>query len=150
MRWTPSPHHGSRHGAPIRWIVLHADVSPKESATENWICSPDSKVSYHILVHRDGSLTRFVTDDQAAWACGVSAWGGIVGLNRHSLSLAFASRHDGKERLTYAQIDAAMGQVEEWRSRYPTVQAVLTHAMISPGRKSDPDRIPNFNLADYA
>jgi N-acetylmuramoyl-L-alanine amidase len=145
-----SPNHSSRRGATIRWIVLHADASPSERATLDWICSPQSAVSYHLLVHRDGTVTRCVPDDRAAWACGKSAWQGVQGLNRHSLSIAFANKHDGKERLTDAQIDTAMQLVAACKARHPTVEDVLTHAMIAPGRKSDPDNTPNFYRHDYA
>ena len=144
-----SPNHSSRRDATVRWIVLHADASPSERATLDWICSPRSAVSYHLLVHRDGTVTRCVPDDRAAWACGKSAWQGVQGLNRHSLSLAFANRHDGKERLTDAQIDAMMRLVQACKAMHPTVEGVLTHAMIAPGRKSDPDYIPNFYRHDY-
>jgi N-acetylmuramoyl-L-alanine amidase len=145
----PSPNHSSRRGAKIRWIVLHADASPSERATLDWICSPRSAVSYHLFVHRDGTVTRCVPDDRAAWACGVSAWDGVQGLNRHSISIAFANRHDGKERLSDAQIDAMMRLVQSCKALHPTVEDVLTHAMIAPGRKSDPDYIPNFYRHDY-
>jgi N-acetylmuramoyl-L-alanine amidase len=145
-----SPNHSSRRSAKIRWIVLHADASPSERATLDWICSPQSEVSYHLLVHRDGTVTRCVPDDRAAWACGKSEWQGVQGLNRHSLSIAFANRHDGKERLTDAQIDTMMQLVAACRVMHPTVEDVLTHAMIAPGRKSDPDNTPNFFRHDYA
>jgi N-acetylmuramoyl-L-alanine amidase len=105
-------------------------------------------VSYHLLVHRDGSTTRFVPDDRAAWACGKSAYAGITGLNRHTLSLAFSNRHDGIEPLTPAQITTAALWCDHWRTIY-ALDLVLTHADISPGRKSDPERIPNFRLEDY-
>jgi len=149
VRWRESPHHSPRGNARIRWVVLHADVSPAETATTAWICNPDSKVSYHGLIHRDGSLTRYVRDERAAWACGKSWWQDVKWLNRWTLNLAFANRHDSKEPLARAQIDRAQRILDAWRSRYP-IEAVLTHAMISPGRKSDPDRIPNFRLSDYA
>lgn len=143
-----SPNHGSRGRARIRWVVLHADVSPKESATLDWICSPASEVSYHVLVHRDGTLTRCVPDDRAAWACGKSEWKGVQLLNRHSLSLAFSNRHSGAEYLTAAQVAAAKRQIKEWTLAYP-LEDIVTHAMISPGRKSDPEKIPNFDLDEF-
>lgn len=143
-----SPHHSSRGVAVPRYIVLHADVSPREASTISWLQHPDSQVSYHILVHRDGTTTRFVPDARSAWACGKSEWGGLVGLNRHSLSLAFANRHDGKEPLTAAQIATAAAWCDHWRTVYP-ITDVLTHADISPSRKSDPHHIPNFDREDY-
>lgn len=144
-----SPHYGSRRGAAVRWVVLHADVSPRESATLDWLCDPRSQVSYHVLIHRNGDLTRLVADDRAAWACGVSRWKGVEYLNRHSLSLAFSNRHNGEEEITAAQRATALWQLSVWRQSYP-IEEILTHAMISPGRKTDPDRIPNFRLEDYA
>ena len=149
ITWARSTHHSDRKGTAVRWIVLHADVSPRESSTVSWLLSPASKVSYHALVHRDGKVTRFVVDSRAAWACGSSEYGGVVGLNRHTLSLAFSNRHDGVERLTDAQVDAARWLIEDWRARYPSIEGVLTHAMISPGRKKDPNVIPNFYRHDY-
>ncbi len=147
--WARTTHHSDRRGAAVRWVVLHADASPRESSTVSWILSPASKVSYHALVHRDGKVTRFVVDSRAAWACGSSEYSGVIGLNRHTLSLAFSNRHDGVERLTDAQIDAARWLIEDWRTRHPTIEGVLTHAMISPGRKKDPNLIPNFYRHDY-
>lgn len=149
VRWRDSPHHSPRGSARIRWVVLHADASPAETATTSWVCNPESEVSYHSLIHRDGSLTRYVRDERAAWACGKSRWQDVEWLNRWTLNLAFSNRHDGKEPLTRAQIDRAQRILDAWRSRYP-VEAVLTHAMISPGRKPDPEKIPNFRLSDYA
>lgn len=149
LTWRMSPHRSRRAGTPIRWIVLHADVSPRESSTVSWLLNPASKVSYHALVHRDGSVTRCVPDHEAAWACGESRWAGIAYLNRHSLSLAFANRHDFKERLTEAQRTTAQRLITAWRAAHPTIEDVLTHAMIAPGRKTDPDQAPGFLLSDY-
>lgn len=147
-RWARSPHCSPRRGARIRWVVLHADVSPRESSTVDWLTNPASQVSYHALVHRDGALTRFVPDQLAAWACGASQWQGVVGLNRHTLSVAFANRHDGVERLTAAQLGRAQALVAHWRELYG-IEDVLTHVQISPGRKSDPERIPNFHIGAF-
>lgn len=147
-RWVATPHQSSRRGAAIRWVVLHADVSPREASTVAWITNPASQVSYHALVHRDGTVTRFVEDHLAAWACGKSQWGGVVGLNRHSLSLAFANRHDLKEPISGAQRDTARRLIAAWQAAHP-IEAVLTHAMISPNRKTDPERIPNFSIKQF-
>lgn len=144
-RWHRSPHHSSRGGTPIQWIVLHADVSPAESITLDWLANPASKVSYHVLVHRTGEVTRVVPDERAAWACGKSWWQHVTGLNRHSLSLAFANRHDGREPITTAQLAAAVALCQAWMRRYPSIRAVLTHRAISPGRKTDPTRVPNWD-----
>jgi N-acetylmuramoyl-L-alanine amidase len=149
IAWARSPNQSARRGEAVRWIVLHADVSPKETATIGWLTNAESRVSYHALVHRDGSITRFVQDQHAAWACGASQWEGVRHLNRCTLSAAFANRHDGVERLMAAQIDAMRWLVQHWRAQHPGIAGILTHAQVSPARKSDPERVPNFWRADY-
>ena len=151
----PTPNHSVRvRGSRIRWIVMHADASPNEKATIGWILNPKSQVSYHLYIRRDGSVIRFVPDNRSAWACGKpgkSAWGGVNGINSWTLNIAFANRDDGTELLTPAQIASAHVQLREWKMRHADVEGIITHAMSATpaGRKTDPERAPNFNLADY-
>jgi N-acetylmuramoyl-L-alanine amidase len=148
--WALTPNHSARKGR-IRLIVLHCDASPRESSTINWLCNPVSKASYHALIHRDGWVSRLVPDERKAWHAGVSEWNGIRDVNDISLGLSFSNRNDGKERLTQAQLDIAKAVVQYWRSRYD-IEAVVTHTMVARpvGRKTDPERAPNFRLEDYA
>lgn len=149
VRWRESPNQSSRRHAPIRFIILHADASPSETATIGWICNPKAEVSYHALIHRNGQVTRFVPDEMNAWHAGRSTWDGLVGLNRWSLGLAFANKNNGKEPLTSAQVKVAKRLIAEWRAKWPSIDAVLTHAQVSPGRKTDPERAPNFTLSQF-
>lgn len=137
-------------GSPILLIVLHADASPAFSATRSWIASEKSQVSYHVEVDRDGTGYRFVEDTERAWAVGKSEWKQFRGLNRISLSAAFANRNDGKEPLTPLQIAWMVRMIAHWRARHPLIESVVTHAMVSPGRKFDPIRAPNFRLEQFA
>lgn len=141
-----TPHESSRAGRPIRLIVLHADASPRESSTIHWLQHPDSEVSYHVLIHRDGTSTRFVEDARNAWHSGKSVWRDVVGVNRISLGLSFSNRQDGKEALTSDQLATARAWIAHWRAIHP-IEEVVTHTMVSPGRKFDPERAPNFALA---
>ncbi len=148
--WTLTPNHSARKGR-IRLIVLHCDASPRESSTLNWLANPVSKASYHALIHRDGWVTRLVPDERKAWHAGRSEWNGIRDVNDISLGLSFSNRNDGQERLTDAQLDIAKAVVQYWRGRYD-IEAVVTHTMVARpvGRKTDPERAPNFRLEDYA
>jgi N-acetyl-anhydromuramyl-L-alanine amidase AmpD len=146
-----TPNFGSRKGKPIRLIVLHCDASPSESATRSWIQSPASKVSYHLEVERDGTVIRYVPDSMRAWAVGVGVWNGVTDLNSISLSASFANRNDKKEALTPIQITTMQEIVRVWRAKYPTIEAVTTHAEVARpvGRKTDPIWARNFQLSDY-
>lgn len=148
--WALTPNHSARKGR-IQLIVLHCDASPRESSTINWLANPVSKASYHALIHRDGWVTRMVPDERKAWHAGRSEWNGIRDVNDISLGLSFSNRNDGQERLTDAQLDIAKAVVQYWRSRYD-IEAVVTHTMVARpvGRKTDPERAPNFRLEDYA
>ncbi|MBA3836483.1 MAG: hypothetical protein C0499_02335 [Zymomonas sp.] len=145
----PSPNHNART-APIRCVVLHNDASPKESATLSWTGTPDSKVSYHVLVGRDGTCYRLVPDQRRAWAVGKSAWRGVTDVNGVSLNLAFSNRNDGKEPLTDAQIAQAKNVIASWRQRW-RIEDVTTHAITARpiGRKHDPESAPNFRLETF-
>ncbi len=115
-----------------------------------------SKVSYHLDVHRDGKVTRFVPDKRRAWAVGVGEWTDISGkiwrnLNSISLSASFANKNDKKEHLTEIQIATMKEIVLMWRAEHPTIQGIVTHAEVARpvGRKMDPIGAPNFRLQDY-
>jgi N-acetylmuramoyl-L-alanine amidase len=144
-----SPHHNARKG-PIRLVVLHADASPSEKGTLSWLMDPASKVSYHVLIGRHGGIYRLVPESRRAWHAGVSAWPGIADVNGASLGLSFANRHDGTEALTPLQMASAQSVIAEWRAKYPTIEAVTTHAAVAPGRKSDPLKAVGFRLEDFA
>jgi len=147
-RRRPTPHQSSRRGTAIEYIVLHCDASPKERITEEWLNNPAAQASYHIHVRRDGTSTRFVDDAKNAWHCGDSWWKGVRYLNRRALGLSFANKGDGKELLTDAQIATAKAWCAYWDEEYGALERV-THKMIAPQRRKDPDVIPNFTLSDY-
>lgn len=147
----PSPHQNSRTG-PIRLIVMHSDAGKSDAGTLAWLADPDSKVSYHVLIGRQGQVYTIVPESRRAWHAGKATWEGHADVNGCSLGLAFANRHDGTEALTPLQIASAQSVVAEWRQKYPGIRAVVTHADVAlpKGRKDDPLRSPGFALADYA
>jgi N-acetylmuramoyl-L-alanine amidase len=146
----PSPNHNSRGANEVRVIVLHADASPNERGCLSWIQSSESKVSYHVLIGRDGSVFTCVSYDRRAWHAGKAEWNGAKDVNGISIGVAFSNRNDGIEALTNKQIEAAKKVIADIRTRYGTHLPVTTHAAIAPGRKSDPEKCPGFRLSDYA
>ena len=138
-----SPNHGSRPaGVSVDTVVLHADAAANAQATVSWIRSKVSKVSYHALIDRDGTVYRFVETSRRAWHCGPSAFDGRTDVNDFSLGLSFANRNDGAEPYTDAQYESAALVLLGWMQLYPKITAarLTTHAAIAtpPGRKTDP------------
>lgn len=145
----PSPNHNSRGTKEVRVIVLHADAAPNERGCLSWLQSSVSRVSYHVLIGRDGAVYRCVSYDRRAWHAGKSEWHGEKDVNGVSIGLAFSNRNDGVEALTTAQIESMKSVIADIRRRYGPLP-VTTHSAIAPGRKTDPDKAIGFDLADYA
>ncbi len=143
-----SPNHNSRGRHDIEVVVLHADAAPTERSCLSWVQSAESKVSYHYLVGRDGTIYRLVPDGRRAWHAGKAVWQGEKDVNGISVGCAFSNRNDGKEPLTAAQVTAMQELVASLQDKYGPLD-VTTHAQVSPGRKDDPERVPGFQLTDY-
>ena len=146
----PSPNHNSRGSHEVQVIVLHADASPSERGCLTWIQSSVSKVSYHVLIGRDGTVYTCVPYDRRAWHAGKSEWNGIKDVNSVSIGISWSNRNDGKEALTEAQKTSMKQVIDDIRVRYGATLPVTTHARIAPGRKTDPEQVPGFRLDDYA
>lgn len=129
-------------GVAVDCVVLHADASGDAKATRSWIKSKDSKVSYHVLVDRDGTVYRFVETSKRAWHAGASEYEGRKDCNNFSLGLAFANKNDGVEPYTDAQYESAALVILGWMSLHPrlTNTRITTHANVATpaGRKTDP------------
>ena len=145
----PSPNHNVRGSRTVKVIVLHADASPNEKGCLSWIQSSESKVSYHVLIGRDGAVYTCVPYDRRAWHAGKAEWNGEKDVNGISIGVSFSNKNDGKEPLTEKQKAACKEVLKDIRARYGPLP-VTTHAQVSPGRKNDPELVPGFNVADYA
>lgn len=143
-----SPNFGRRpQGARVDCLVLHADAGKTEAGTISWIRSPESKVSYHYLVHRDGRVTQFVPGEMRAWHAGVSEFQGRANVNDFSLGVAFSNDQNG-EPFRVAQLQAGLELVADLCTDWGIpLNRITTHAAISPGRKHDPG--PLFPLAAF-
>jgi len=145
----PSPNHNVRGSKSVKLIVLHADASPNEKGCLSWIQSSESKVSYHVLIGRDGAVYTCVPYDRRAWHAGKAEWKGEKDVNGISIGVSFSNRNDGKEPLTEKQKAVAKQVIAEIRAKYGPLP-VTTHAQIAPGRKNDPEQVPGFSLTEYA
>jgi N-acetylmuramoyl-L-alanine amidase len=143
-----SPNCNSRGAAVVDTIVLHADASDNVQASLSWIASAESKVSYHTIIDRDGTVYELVPVGKRAWHAGVSSFGGHTDVNSYSIGLSFANKNDGHEPYTAAQIASALVLCREWMKAFPKVtkDRITTHAVIAPTRKTDPK---GFDLAGF-
>lgn len=136
----PSPNRSSRKGFPVGMVVIHGDAGKSDMGTVSWLQNPKSRVSYHYLVGRDGTVYRFVPETDKAWHAGKSEWKGASvhgSLNPVSVGVAFAN--DGGEPYKPVQYKVGGKLVADICARHDIqLRNIRGHYEVSPGRKSDP------------
>jgi N-acetyl-anhydromuramyl-L-alanine amidase AmpD len=116
-------------------VLHHSDGSYRGSCA--WITNPASKVSYHVLISRDGRRTVFANDTDRCWHAGRSSWQGRPDLNSWSLGVAW----DGntyEDPLGEAAMDGAIQYIIPRMKKWNIpLNLVLTHQQVAPTRKTD-------------
>lgn len=137
-----TPHSSSRKGHRPTLVVIHGDAGKSDAGTIAWVAHPDSEVSYHYFVGRDGTIYQFVHEKENAWHAGLSKFHGEeIGnsVNRISIGVAFANNGTGKEKYTDAQYERGAELLADiCRRNGIPLHRVRGHFEVSPGRKSDP------------
>ena len=134
----PSPNQGSRRAPVIQGIVLHATADEgNEAGTLSWLRSPKSQASCHLLVSRNGRVTRLVGDRQRAWHAGLALWRGTHDVNSVTLGIEIANRNDG-EPYTDAQYRRVAEIVAHYCRQGLSLDDVVSHGEIAAGRRTDP------------
>ncbi len=105
----------------------------------------DLRVSSHLLIDRGGAITQYVPFDRRAWHAGVSAWCGRSGCNDFSIGIEL----EGTDTTPYtdAQYEALAAAVLALRQAYGAIAdgAIVGHADVAPGRKTDPGPAFDWN-----
>ena len=134
----PSPNHGARKSRAIKGIVLHATADGgNEAAALEWMQSPKTAVSCHLMVSRNGNVIRLVGDQQRAWHCGVSWWKGTSDVNSITLGIEVANRNDG-EPFTSAQYMRVAEIAAHYVRQGLSLDDVVSHQAIASDRARDP------------
>lgn len=132
----PSPNFAAEPPHERRGVCFHHTVKTFED-TLAYMADPASRVSYHVVIARDGARARLVDERSVAWHAGVSAWRGRSGCNAFLLGVSFAG-DTYAEPLSAAQIESALEWLaERWTERGWSLAAMTDHRQIAPGRKDD-------------
>lgn len=138
----PSPNFNDRApGKPLDMIIIHyTDMEGAEDALEK-LCSPESKVSAHYLISKEGDIYQMVNDSQRAWHAGVSQWDGETDINSRSIGieLDYPGHTNGLCPYPDEQIHSLIALCKTLQEKYiiPT-NRILGHEDVAPGRKQDP------------
>lgn len=142
----PSPNHGERRGGAVPDMVLiHYTAMQDAMGAVRHLCTPESQVSAHWLIDRDGTLVAMVDESRRAWHAGAGEWGGQGDVNSRSIGIELANT--GAEPFPEPQMAALERLLDDIRTRWPRVapERVLAHSDIAPGRKIDPG--PRFDCS---
>lgn len=69
------------------------------------------------------------------------------GVNEYSISVSFVNKNDGTDPITDQQIEKANFIANRLKLTFKDLRYVTSHAMISPGRKTDP---AGFSVEEFA
>lgn len=96
------------------------------------------RVSSHLLIRRDGAITQYVPFTARAWHAGQSVFEGREACNDFSIGVEL----EGSDTIPYADIQyPVLATVVSALCRaYPqlSLQRIVGHSDIAPGRKTDP------------
>ncbi|XP_050426626.1 N-acetylmuramoyl-L-alanine amidase AmiD-like [Adelges cooleyi] len=151
---TKRNHYDSRHGAKIKYLIMHYTVINFALTVQTFTANADTRrVSAHFVVAQNeahvaaGKLLQVVPEDMRAWHAGLSAWQADEDLN--PVSLAVEHVNQGFRETTGAQRQYYPYDQNQIRSsgvlsnsivrQYNILpRHVLGHEDIAPGRKYDP------------
>lgn len=128
-------------------VLIHYTAMESAEAALARLCDPQTEVSAHYLIGRDGKLWHMVAEDQRAWHAGAGCWGDVTDINSHAIGIELdnlAIEPFSEPLMT--TLEALLGEVTTRHSIPP--ERVLGHSDTAPGRKSDPG--PRFDWVRLA
>jgi AmpD protein len=132
----PSPNFSAEPPHERLGVCFHHTVLSFAETIE-FMRSPASRVSYHLVVAPDGTRARLVAEDRVAWHAGVSTFRGRSHCNAFLLGLAFAGDTYAAP-LTGHQVASALEWLgPRWTRLGWSLDWMTDHRHIAPGRKDD-------------
>lgn len=122
-------------------LLLHYTGMTSAAKAIEWLARPDSGVSCHYVIDRDGRITQMVAEDMRAWHAGVSYWAGEADINSCSIGIEIDNPgHElGYPEFPETQMCAVETLAQDIVARWEIApERVLAHSDIAPARKLDP------------
>lgn len=144
--WVQSPNFDERpDGTVVDTIVLHHTAQPSLKSTVDWFSTPDSRVSAHFTIGKDGSIVQHVSTFCRAWHAGESRdVEGRTHVNDFSIGIEIANAGDGIDKFTEQQVEVVGYLIGAMKHRFPALKYITSHEYVAvpAGRKVDPKDFP--------
>ncbi|GEM_PF-6004729 len=141
--WRPSPNKNPRGRFKVDTVVLHATGGPLQPSL-NWLTNPNSKVSAHYVIAKDGTLYQLVEENMMAWHAGQSRMpppDNRENVNWFSVGIELENANTGRDPYPEAQLETLVRLLKHLVTRYNVPRRnIVTHREVAvpKGRKSDP------------
>ncbi len=117
-------------------IIHHTELNNAKDVYDIFE-KPESKVSSHFLIDRDGALHQFVDENKRAWHAGISTWQNMVKLNDYSIGIELDN--NGKEDFAKPLMQTLVSLCKQLINKYKIEEInILGHSDIAYWRKVDP------------
>ncbi len=145
-------HGAERKGTEL--LVLHATAGSSASGAIDTL--RERGLSYHYIVAKSGEIIKCAPTSVEAYHAG-NSYGPLEearglsreqdsehrfvcdpGVNHYSIGISFVNMNDGVDGYTPEQTESGLWLAARVRDEFPGLKWVSTHAILSPGRKSDP------------
>ncbi len=133
---------------PCDTVVLHATAGSTFKGAFNALKSRE--LSYHYIIEdqkeSDGLVRKLVPYGRVAYHAGDSRGPHGANVNNYSVGISFVNLNDGMDGYSAAQYKACQELIQELKKGLP-LKYITSHALISPGRKTDPKNFPLLQMA---
>ncbi len=112
-----SPNQGGPYApGALDTIIIHYTAGANAESAIRTLSDTERKVSAHLVVGRDGSVTQMLPFDTVGWHAGVSTWGDREGFNKYSIGIEIDNA---------GQLEEKDGQYISWFGQaYPPEEVV--------------------------
>jgi N-acetylmuramoyl-L-alanine amidase len=121
------------------FVVIHHTAQNSCEQTLQTFTTPQTQVSAHYVICKDGTIHHMLNDYLRAWHGGAGKWGNSTDINSNSIGIEIDN--NGFETFTDAQVTSLLRLLASLKKQYSIPAAnFIGHADIAPGRKVDPNR----------
>jgi N-acetylmuramoyl-L-alanine amidase len=140
IEYIQSPHYNERPPDGQIWaIVIHATANDSLNGVIEWFTNPQSLVSAHYNVGKDGRVVQMAREEQRAWHAGKSQWKGIESVNDFSIGIELVNRNDGVDPYPEEQYQVCLKLCRYLAKKYGVKpEDIVSHRTISLTGKTDP------------
>lgn len=123
-------------------MVIHYTAMASLTAARATLCNPQTEVSAHYLIGRDGVVEALVPEDLRAWHAGAGRWGNVQDINSRSVGIELDNT--GLAPFSAPQMLALERLLPPIMGRWAIPpERVIGHSDCAIGRKIDPG--PRFD-----